>query len=63
MRSSMGIVDAIQIREYQWGTKTPTVSEGYILGTSEATSMILPLLVLSRATLLFCPSLRPFCVS
>lgn len=31
----------------------PTVSEGYILGTSQATSMILPLLGLLLATLLF----------
>ena len=36
-----------------WGTKTPTASEDYILGNSEATSMILPLWVPSLAALLF----------
>jgi hypothetical protein len=59
----MGNVDAIQIREYLWGTKTPTVTKGYILETASGKAMILLLLVLSLSTLLFRLSLRSFYVS
>lgn len=50
----------VEIKEHSWRTKTPT---RYILGTSEATSMILPLWVLLLAALLFGPSLRSFYIS
>jgi hypothetical protein len=43
-----------------WGTRAPEASEGYILGTGQATPMILPHLVLLLATQLLHHS---FCAS